>query len=70
MKVAIIGSRTFKDKALVFEKLMGILKYVDVEAIKKFAECNDYHPKFDNVIENQFVEQYTELFSKIAYLNG
>ena len=33
------------------------------------AECNDYHPNFDVEIENQFVEQYTELFSKIAYLS-
>jgi len=43
---------------------------VDVSLVKTFAECNDYHPKFDNVIENQFVEQYTELFLKIAHLKS
>ena len=42
---------------------------IDVVAIKKFAECNDYHPNFDVDIENKFVEQYTEFFSKIAYLS-
>ena len=42
---------------------------VDVSSIKKFAECNDYHPNFDfGNIENQFVEQYMEFFSQIEYL--
>ncbi len=41
---------------------------IDVVAIKKFAECSDYQPKFDVDMENLFVEQYTELFSKTAYL--
>jgi len=43
---------------------------VDISAIKKFAECNDYHPNFESDMENQFVEQYTELFSQIAYLKS
>jgi len=43
---------------------------VDMSAVKQFAECNDYHPNFDDDIENQFVEQYTELFSKIVYLKS
>jgi hypothetical protein len=43
---------------------------IDVSAVKRFAECNDYHPVFEGKIENRFVEQYTELFSKIAYLKS
>ena len=42
---------------------------IDVDAIKKFAECSDYQPKFDVDMENQFVDEYTELFSKTAYLD-
>ena len=42
---------------------------IDVSLIKKFAECNDYHPDFDIDIKNQFIDQYTEIFSKTAYLS-
>ena len=43
---------------------------VDISAVKKFAECNDHHPNFNDDIENQFVEQYTELFFTIAHLKS
>ncbi len=42
---------------------------IDVSSIKQFSECNDYHPNFDVDIKNQFIDQYTEIFSKTAYLN-
>ena len=42
---------------------------VDASSIKQFAECNDYHPDFEIDIKNQFIDQYTEIFSKIAYLS-
>jgi predicted ribosome quality control (RQC) complex YloA/Tae2 family protein len=41
---------------------------VDSSVIKKFAECDDYHPNFDRNLDEQLVEQYTELFSQVAYL--
>jgi len=43
---------------------------VDIAAVKKFAECNDHHPNYNGDIENQFVEQYTELFFTIAHLKS
>ena len=42
---------------------------IDLSTIKKFAECDDYHPNFDGNIDIKLVEQYTELFLQIAHLN-
>ena len=42
---------------------------IKVSTIKELAECNTLNPDFGNEIDNQYVQQYNELFSSIAYLN-
>ena len=42
---------------------------IDVVTIKEIAECNDFDLDLGDEIDEKFVEQYSELFAKIAYLN-
>ena len=36
---------------------------IDSEAIRKFAECSGINPKFEGVPDEEFLEQYTKLFT-------
>lgn len=41
---------------------------VDPEAIRKYAECQGVYPDFKGTVDDSFVENYTELFTKAARL--
>ena len=42
---------------------------ISVSTIKQLAECSAFHPDFGDEIDDQYVEQYRELFANIAYLD-
>ena len=42
---------------------------IDVSTIKQLAECNDFDPDLGDEVDNQFVEQYKELFAKVAHVD-
>ena len=42
---------------------------IDVSTIKQLAECNDFHPTLGDEVDNQFIEQYKELFAKVAQVD-
>lgn len=42
---------------------------IDISIIKQIAECKDFQPDFGDEIDNQYIEQYKELFTTVAYLH-
>jgi len=43
---------------------------IDSEAIRKFAECSGINPKFEGVPDEEFLEQYTKLFTVAVKVNN
>ena len=42
---------------------------IDTSIVKQVAECRDFQPDFGDEIDNQFIEQYKELFTTVTYLH-
>ena len=43
---------------------------IDIATVKQVAECRDFQPDFGDEIDNQFIEQYKELFTTVTDLPG
>lgn len=58
----------FASMNVAFENICDKLK-VDPVVVRKFAECGCYQPLSDAEVKDHLVEKYTDLFTKISYLD-